>query len=36
LFKVIRGQADPREILESQERFGNHFLDFPVWRVALA
>jgi mannose-6-phosphate isomerase-like protein (cupin superfamily) len=32
--RVIKGQASPREILESQERFDNHFLDSPIWREA--
>lgn len=34
LDKVGRGQADPQEVLDSQERFDNHFLDSPVWRQA--
>jgi quercetin dioxygenase-like cupin family protein len=34
--RVIRGQASPQEILESQERFDNHFVDSPVWREARA
>jgi hypothetical protein len=31
--RVIKGQASPREILEAQERFDNHFLDVPAWRT---
>jgi quercetin dioxygenase-like cupin family protein len=33
--QVIRGQASPQEILDSQERFDNHFVDVPAWREAL-
>lgn len=32
--RVIRGQASPQEILDSQDRFDNHFLDSPIWREA--
>jgi mannose-6-phosphate isomerase-like protein (cupin superfamily) len=32
--RVIKGQASPQEILDSQERFDNHFLDSPIWREA--
>jgi quercetin dioxygenase-like cupin family protein len=32
--RVIRGQADPAEILATQDRFDNHFVDSPVWREA--
>ncbi|HEX5116879.1 MAG TPA: cupin domain-containing protein [Pseudonocardiaceae bacterium] len=34
LDRVGKGQADPQEILDSQERFDNVFLDSPVWRQA--
>ncbi|GAA1687758.1 cupin domain-containing protein [Fodinicola feengrottensis] len=34
LDRVAHGQADPQEILDSQERFDNHFLDSPAWRAA--
>jgi quercetin dioxygenase-like cupin family protein len=34
--RVIRGQADPQEILDTQERFDNHFVDSPAWRAACA
>lgn len=27
--RVIKGQASPQEILDSQERFDNHFIDAP-------
>jgi hypothetical protein len=30
--RVRKGQADPRELLATQERFDNHFLDSPLWR----
>ncbi|WP_281177850.1 hypothetical protein [Actinospica robiniae] len=26
--------ASPQEILETQDRFDNHFLDSPQWREA--
>src|SRR5215510_4932559 len=32
--RAIKGQASPQEILDSQERFDNHFLDSPIWREA--
>jgi mannose-6-phosphate isomerase-like protein (cupin superfamily) len=32
LDRVHRGEADPREIGESQERFDNHYVDSPLWR----
>lgn len=32
--RVIKGQASPREILDSQDRFDNHFLDSAAWRAA--
>jgi quercetin dioxygenase-like cupin family protein len=34
LDRVYRGQADPKEIGESQDRFDNHYVDSPVWREA--
>ncbi|GLW06986.1 cupin [Microtetraspora sp. NBRC 13810] len=34
--RVRRGEASPREILETQERFDNHFVDSPLWRRATA
>lgn len=30
--RVRRGAADPREILDTQDRFDNHFVDSAVWR----
>ncbi|MFI0815274.1 cupin domain-containing protein [Streptomyces sp. NPDC021098] len=33
--RVMRGEADPKEIAESAERFDNHYVDSPVWRAAL-
>ncbi|KIQ66134.1 cupin [Kitasatospora griseola] len=35
LGRVMRGEADPKEITESAERFDNHYVDSPVWRAAL-
>jgi hypothetical protein len=32
--RVIKGQADPQEILDTQERFDNHFVDSAPWRKA--
>jgi mannose-6-phosphate isomerase-like protein (cupin superfamily) len=29
--RIRRGEASPRELLETQERFDNHFADSPVW-----
>jgi mannose-6-phosphate isomerase-like protein (cupin superfamily) len=34
--RVAKGQASPQEILATQERFDNHFLDSPLWREARA
>jgi mannose-6-phosphate isomerase-like protein (cupin superfamily) len=31
--RVLRGEADPAEVLATQERFDNHFVDSPVWRA---
>ncbi|MGW1839168.1 cupin domain-containing protein [Streptomyces sp. NPDC002067] len=36
LDRVRKGTADPREILESQERFDNFFLESPAWQRARA
>lgn len=36
LGRVMRGEADPKEIAESSERFDNHYVDSPAWRAALA
>ena len=30
--RVRRGEASPQEILDSQDRYDNHFHDSPVWR----
>jgi mannose-6-phosphate isomerase-like protein (cupin superfamily) len=30
--RIRRGTADPREILDTQDRFDNHFVDSAVWR----
>ncbi|MGW1517212.1 cupin domain-containing protein [Streptomyces sp. NPDC002287] len=35
LGRVMRGEADPKEIAESGERYDNHYCDSPVWRAAL-
>lgn len=32
--RIRKGLASPREILDSQERFDNHFVDSPIWRQA--
>lgn len=32
LERVYRGEADPREIGASSERFDNHYFDSPAWR----
>jgi quercetin dioxygenase-like cupin family protein len=32
--RIRRGLADPAEILDTQERFDNHFVDSPIWRQA--
>ncbi|ORV12723.1 cupin domain-containing protein [Mycobacterium celatum] len=32
--RILRGEADPAEILDTQERFDNHFVDSAVWRQA--
>lgn len=32
LDRVHRGEADPQEIADSQDRFDNHYVDSPVWR----
>lgn len=32
--RVRKGEASPMEILDTQERFDNHFVDSPVWRSA--
>lgn len=32
--RIRRGLADPAEILATQDRFDNHFVDSPVWRQA--
>jgi ribosomal protein L16 Arg81 hydroxylase len=29
--RVLKGQASPEEILDSQERFDNHFVESQVW-----
>ena len=34
LDRVHRGESDPREIGESQERFDNHYVDCSLWREA--
>jgi hypothetical protein len=36
LDRVRKGTATPQEILDSQERFDNRFLDSPEWRAARA
>jgi quercetin dioxygenase-like cupin family protein len=36
LDRVYRGEADPKEIGESSQRFDNHYVDSPAWRAARA
>ncbi len=36
LERVYRGEADPREIGASSERFDNHYFDSPVWQARTA
>lgn len=36
LDRLHRGDASTQEILDSQERFDNHYVDSPVWREACA
>ncbi|WP_241844661.1 cupin domain-containing protein [Kitasatospora sp. CB01950] len=35
LGRVMRAEADPKEIADSAERFDNHYVDSPAWRAAL-
>ncbi|HBF79298.1 MULTISPECIES: cupin domain-containing protein [Streptomyces] len=35
LGRVMRGEADPKEIAASAERFDNHYVESAVWRAAL-
>ncbi|WP_433202211.1 cupin domain-containing protein [Nocardia sp. CA-107356] len=32
--RIRKGEASPLEILDTQERFDNHFVDSPIWRQA--
>ncbi len=34
--RIRRGEASPAEILASQDRFDNHFVDSATWRAARA
>ncbi|WP_158889447.1 cupin domain-containing protein [Amycolatopsis anabasis] len=36
LDRVNRGEADPAEIKESQERYDNHYVESAIWREHLA
>lgn len=36
LARLKTGEATLEELLESQERFDNHFLDSPAWKLARA
>jgi mannose-6-phosphate isomerase-like protein (cupin superfamily) len=36
LDRVARGEADPKEIAESSQRYDNHYVDSPTWRAARA
>ncbi len=33
--RVMRGEADTREIAEPSERFDTHYVDSPVWRATV-
>ncbi|MHA6617830.1 hypothetical protein [Pseudonocardia sp. DLS-67] len=33
--RVLRGEASPQEILETRDRFDNHFVRSPHWHTAL-
>lgn len=35
LGRVMRGEADPKEIAGSAEKFDNHYVESAVWRAAL-
>lgn len=35
LGRVMRGEADPKEIAASAEQYDNHYVDSPAWRAAL-
>ncbi|MBB5915171.1 mannose-6-phosphate isomerase-like protein (cupin superfamily) [Nocardia transvalensis] len=30
--RIRKGEASPAEILDTQERYDNHFVDSPIWR----
>jgi hypothetical protein len=34
--RVLKGQASPQEILDSQDRFDNHFVPSLTWTAARA
>ncbi|MVU78009.1 cupin domain-containing protein [Nocardia sp. ET3-3] len=34
--RLRRGEGDPLEILRTQHRFDNHFVDSPLWHASLA
>lgn len=34
--RIRKGEASPQEILNTQDRFDNHFVDSPIWRQARA
>jgi mannose-6-phosphate isomerase-like protein (cupin superfamily) len=34
--RVLKGRSSPQEILDTQERFDNHFVDSAAWREARA
>jgi len=35
LGRVMRGEADPKEMAASAQRFDNHYVESAVWRAAL-
>ncbi|MFE4693905.1 cupin domain-containing protein [Streptomyces sp. NPDC056749] len=35
LGRVMRGEADPKEVAESADKFDNHYVESAVWRAAL-
>jgi quercetin dioxygenase-like cupin family protein len=34
--RIMKGQASPEEMLKTQDRFDNHFVDSPIWREVRA
>lgn len=36
LDRVARGEADPKDIAASSQRYDDHYVDSPIWRAARA